>query len=86
MLFKLSAFDGAKLYVYQCMVMRNKIKAFVDTQGLTVYKFRQRTGISNKTAYDLYNTPEEYLGKEVMEKICRPFKVQPGDLLEWVDD
>lgn len=68
------------------MAMRNKIKEFVDSQNLTVYEFRKRTGIANKTAYDLYNKPEQYPGKDVMEKICTSFKVQPGVLLEWVEE
>ncbi len=68
------------------MAMRNRIKPFVDGLGLTVYQFRQRTGIANKTAYDLYNNPDQYPAKNVMEKICSTFKVQPGDLLEWVEE
>jgi DNA-binding Xre family transcriptional regulator len=66
------------------MAMRNKIKSFVDDRGMTVYQFRKQTGIANKTAYDLYNHPDQYPAKGVMEKICSAFRVQPGDLLEWV--
>lgn len=66
------------------MAMRNKIKSFVDKQGLTVYQFRQRTKIANKTAYDLYNNPFQYPGRDVMDKICSAFEVQPGELLEWL--
>lgn len=54
--------------------------------GITVYEFRAKTGIANKTAYDLYNNPGQYPSKNVMEKICSTFKVQPGVLVEWVDD
>lgn len=68
------------------MVMRNKIKAFVDGLDITVYQFRQQTNIANKTAYDLYNNPLQYPGRDVMDKICSTFRVQPGDLLEWVSE
>ena len=68
------------------MAMRNKIKAFVDGMEMTVYQFRQKTGIANKTAYDLYNNPLQYPGRDVMNKICSAFEVQPGELLEWVPD
>ena len=66
------------------MPMRNKIKSFIESQGLTVYQFRQKTGIANKTAYDLVNKPEQYPSRDVMDKICTAFKIQPGVLLEWV--
>ena len=66
------------------MPMRNKIKAFVDSHGISVYEFRKRAGIANKTAYDLYNHPEQYPGRDVMDKICTAFQIQPGELLEWV--
>jgi DNA-binding Xre family transcriptional regulator len=67
-------------------MMRNKIKQFVDSRGITVYRFREMTGISNKTAYDLVNKPKQYPSREVMQKICSTFKVQPGELIEWVED
>jgi len=66
------------------MPVRNRIKEFVDGRGLTVYQFRQMTGIANKTAYDLYNDPGQYPGKNVMAKICSTYEIQPGELLEWV--
>jgi DNA-binding Xre family transcriptional regulator len=66
------------------MAMKNRIKAFVDAQGITVYEFRKRTGLANRTAYDLYNNPSQYPAKGVMDKICSTFNVQPGDLLEYV--
>ncbi|NET32956.1 MAG: helix-turn-helix transcriptional regulator [Cyanothece sp. SIO1E1] len=68
------------------MAMKNKIKEFLDGRGITVYKFRQDTGLANKTAYDLYNNPFQYPAKGVMEKICKTYKIQPGILLEWVPD
>lgn len=68
------------------MPMQNKIKAFVDGRGMTVYEFRKQTGIANKTAYDLYNNSEQYPSKNVMDKICSTFEIQPGDLLLWVSD
>lgn len=68
------------------MAMRNKIKAFLDDQGITPYQFRKDTGVAQRTAYDLYNNPDQYPGKDVMDKICSTYKIQPGDLLEWVED
>lgn len=66
------------------MVMKNKLKAFLETRNLTVYQFRKLTGIANKTAYDLVNRPEQYPSREVMDKICAAFEVQPNEIIEWV--
>ena len=68
------------------MTMRNKIKELVDKRGLTVYQFWQDTGVSRTTAYALYNKPEQYPGRDVMDAICRVYSVQPGDVLEYVDE
>ncbi len=64
--------------------MRNKIKEFLDSRGITPYRFRKDTGIAQRTAYDLYNNSSHYPSKEVMSKICNTYRIQPGDLLEWI--
>ncbi|MEX0272478.1 helix-turn-helix domain-containing protein [Leptolyngbyaceae cyanobacterium UHCC 1019] len=66
--------------------MKNKIKEFIESRGITVYQFRQETGIANKTAYDLVNKPQQYPGREVMDKICSTYRVQPSELLEWIEE
>lgn len=68
------------------MPMKNKIKEFVDRQGISVYQFWQDTGISRTTAYALYNNPAQYPGRDVMDAICSKYRIQPGDLLEWVPE
>jgi DNA-binding Xre family transcriptional regulator len=67
------------------MPMRNKIKQFLDTKGITRYQFRKDTGIAQRTAYDLYEKPEQIPSGTVLEKICSTYKIQPGVLLEWVE-
>lgn len=68
------------------MAIRNRVRVLVDRLELTVYRFGKATGISQTTAYALYNNPGQYLGKDVMDAICRVYGVQPGELLEWVED
>jgi DNA-binding Xre family transcriptional regulator len=68
------------------MPMRNKIKQFLDTKGITRYQFRKDTGIAQRTAYDLYDKPEQIPSGTVLEKICSTYKIQPGTLLEWVEN
>lgn len=68
------------------MPMKNKIKQFLDSRGITPYKFRQDTGVAQRTAYDLYNKSEQLPSSTVLEKICSTYEVQPGELLEWVKE
>ena len=62
----------------------NKIKEFVDGLGISVYEFRKRTGIAQRTAYDLYNTPFQIPSSSVLTKICDTFRIPPGEILDWV--
>lgn len=64
--------------------MRNKIKQFLDDRGITPYQFRKDTGVAQRTAYDLYNNPEQLPSSTVLGKICDTYEVQPGELLEWI--
>ncbi|HLP92218.1 MAG TPA: helix-turn-helix domain-containing protein [Nostocaceae cyanobacterium] len=64
----------------------NTIKQLVDKKGISVYQFRKETGIAQATAYRLYNNPDEIPRKDVMEAICRTYKVQPGEILAWIED
>jgi len=68
------------------MPMKNKVKELIDSQGISIYEFRKRTGIANRTAYDLYHNSGQYPGPGVMDKICEAFNVQPGDILEYVKE
>jgi DNA-binding Xre family transcriptional regulator len=66
------------------MTMRNKIKEFLDSKGVTPYQFWKQTEVAQRTAYDLYNNPEQYPSRDVMDKICSTYGIQPGQILEWV--
>ena len=64
--------------------MINKVKEFLDTRGVTPYRFRLDVGIAQRTAYDLYNNSGQLPSSVVLSKICDTYKVQPGEILEWV--
>lgn len=66
------------------MPVKNKIKELVDTKGISVYQFRKDTGIAQRTAYDLYNNPDQLPNAVVLSKICDRYEVQPNDVLEWI--
>lgn len=64
--------------------MRNKIKQFLDSRGITRYRFMKDTGVAQATAYSLYENPLQLPSSTVLGKICDTYRVQPGELLEWV--
>ncbi len=64
--------------------VRNTIKAFVDRKGISPYQFGKETGIAQKTAYALYNNPEQRPSPSVLDKICDFYQIQPAELLEWI--
>ncbi|MBW4645600.1 MAG: helix-turn-helix transcriptional regulator [Goleter apudmare HA4340-LM2] len=66
------------------MPVRNKIKELVDGKGISVYQFRKDVGIAQRTAYDLYNNPEQLPNAVVLAKICDHYEIQPNEVLEWV--
>lgn len=63
----------------------NRVKGFVDTRGLSVYRFWKETGISKTTAYNLYNDPGQPLSNQILDAICTRYKVQPNEIIMWVD-
>lgn len=66
--------------------MINKIKSFLDGRGITPYRFQKDVGIAQRTAYDLYNIATQLPSSTVLGKICDTYKIQPGEILEWVGE
>ncbi|BAY50477.1 hypothetical protein SAMD00079811_81060 (plasmid) [Scytonema sp. HK-05] len=66
--------------------MLNNIKQFIDSRGISRYRFWQDTGLGRDTAYRLCNDPTYIPTGGVLDKICATYKVQPGELLTWVPD
>ena len=66
--------------------MRNKIKQFLESRQLSAYQFIKDTGIAPATGYKLAKSGEYLPGIRVLEVICDTYRVQPGELLEWVDE
>jgi DNA-binding Xre family transcriptional regulator len=68
------------------MALRNRIKEFINQKKITPYQFMKATRLAQGTAYSLCSEPGKIPGPKVLQKICEAYRVQPGDLLEWVED
>jgi DNA-binding Xre family transcriptional regulator len=66
------------------MPVKNKIKDFLDTKGITAYKFKQDVDIAQRTAYDLYNNANQLPSSTVLSKICDTYRVQPNEVIMWI--
>lgn len=64
--------------------MRNKVKQFLESQQITAYRLIKDTGISDTTGYRLAADSTYVPSAKVLEAICQTYKIQPGELLEWV--
>ena len=68
------------------MTIVNRIGDAARQQNLNIKAFSDKTGLAYNTAHDLYTGRVSRIGLEVLDKVCRVLKMQPGDLLVWVDD
>jgi len=62
--------------------MRNKIKPFLESRGLTVADMVRDVRIGVSTGYKLAKNPGLLPGPKVLAKLCDYYQVQPGDLIE----
>lgn len=65
------------------MPVKNKIKNFLDERKITPYRFRQQVGLAQRTAYDLYNNPNQLPSSTVLSRICDTYQVPPEEILFW---
>lgn len=62
-------------------MIRQRIKSLVDNRGITRYRFWKDLGVSQNTAYRLYDDPTYIPREDVMAKLYEVYGWQPGDYL-----
>ena len=61
-------------------------KSFKDRRVVTVSEIAQATGIHRATLSKVANQPGANIGTEIIDKLCRYFACQPGELMTFVDE
>lgn len=61
-------------------------KSFKERRVVTVSEIAQATGIHRATLSKVANQPGANIGTEIIDKLCRYFGCQPGELMTYVDD
>ncbi|NDJ25955.1 helix-turn-helix domain-containing protein [Nostoc sp. B(2019)] len=65
------------------MPMRNKIKQFLESRGLSAYRMIQDAKISDTTGYKLAADSTYIPSSKILEALCETYRIQPGEILEW---
>jgi putative transcriptional regulator len=61
-------------------------KAFQERRVVTLNEIAAATGIHRATLSKIANHPGTNVGTDLVDKLCRYFRCQPGDLLTYVDE
>ena len=66
-------------------MIRLKVAEHLKKRGWTAYRLAKEVGLSIPVAYRLADPDGDFrrLDLRTLEALCRIFKVQPGELLEW---
>jgi DNA-binding Xre family transcriptional regulator len=67
------------------MVLKNRVKEFTESRGITIYKFVQQTGIAMSTGYKLSQNPSHLPSITVLQAICDRYEIQPNEIVYWID-
>ena len=61
-------------------------KSFKERRVVTVSEIAQATGIHRATLSKVANQPGANIGTEIIDKLCRYFGCQPGELMIFIDE
>jgi putative transcriptional regulator len=61
-------------------------KAFKERRVIPLSEIAQVTGIHRATLSKIANQPGSNVGTDIIDKLCKYFRCQPGDLMTHVDD
>jgi len=61
-------------------------KAFKERRVVALTEVAEATGVHRATLSKMANQPGANIGSEIIDKLCRYFGCQPGELMMYVDD
>jgi DNA-binding Xre family transcriptional regulator len=69
-------------------MIRYRVAELLEKKGWTRYRLAKEMGLTEPAVYRLAepNRAVTRIDGRTLEKLCQAFKVQPGELLEWVPD
>ena len=61
-------------------------KAFAERRVVSLSEIAEATGVHRATLSKIANQPGANIGTDIIDKLCRYFGREPGDLLVYVED
>lgn len=61
-------------------------KAFKERRVISLVEIAEVTGIHRATLSKMANQPGSNIGSEIIDKLCKYFDCQPGDLMTYVHE
>jgi putative transcriptional regulator len=61
-------------------------KAFKERRVVSLSEIAESTGVHRATLSKMANQPGANIGSEIIDKLCRYFACQPGDLMSYLGD
>ena len=61
-------------------------KSFLERRVVPLSEIAQATGVHRATLSKMANQPGANIGSDVVDKLCRYFRCQPGDLMTFVEE
>ncbi len=61
-------------------------KAFKERRALSLTEVADQSGVHRATLSKMANQPGANIGTDIIDKLCKYFACQPGDLLMYVED
>lgn len=61
-------------------------KAFRERRVVPLTEIAQATGIHRATLSKMVNQPGSNVGTDIIDKLCRYFMCQPGDLMTFLNE
>lgn len=61
-------------------------KTFKERRAVSLTEVSSATGVHRATLSKMVNQPGANIGTEIIDKLCKYFGCQPGDLLMYLDE
>ena len=61
-------------------------KAFKERRAVSLTEVADQSGVHRATLSKMANQPGANIGTDIIDKLCKYFGCQPGDLLMYVDE
>jgi DNA-binding Xre family transcriptional regulator len=77
----LRTLDIEKCVTYDARMITCMLKRVLERKGWSRYRLQKETGISFPTLHALYHSRSRGYSSDVLDRLCRALRCQPGDLL-----